>query len=146
MHLQWLGHPITNDPIYSNSKVFTIQLGKGGAGDDEDIIARLSKMGKDELAAALDYYDDMMSEYNTRKGEKMTGELCQVCEAPLYSDPAEHELGIYLHAKKYECLEGGWEFETEEPKWASTEGASELGNGVQDGAFAEQQREKGGDC
>ncbi|KAF8451860.1 RluA family pseudouridine synthase [Terfezia claveryi] len=128
VHLQWLGHPITNDPIYSNGKVFTIDLGKGGAGEDEDIIARLSRMGKDEVAAALDYYDDMMEDYNSRKAEKMTGEVCSICEAPLYSDPGEHELGIYLHAKRYECVEGGWAFETEKPEWASEGEISELGN------------------
>lgn len=110
--------------------MFTIDLGKGGAGEDEDVIARLSKMGKDEVAAALDYYDDMLEDYNTRKAEKMTGEVCELCAAPLYSDPGEHELGIYLHAKRYECVEGGWAFETEKPEWASEEGASELGNGT----------------
>ena len=48
----------------------------------------------------------------------MTGELCDVCQTALYSDPGEHELGIYLHAQKYACAEGNWEYETDLPEWA----------------------------
>ncbi|KAF8470838.1 pseudouridine synthase [Kalaharituber pfeilii] len=118
VHLQWLGHPITNDPIYSNAKVFPTNLGAFGACSDEDVISRLEKMGKEELAAALDYYEDMVDGYVKRKGEKMTGEMCVECQAPLYSDPGEHELGIYLHARRYECIEGGWAYETGVPDWA----------------------------
>ncbi|KAI5811111.1 pseudouridine synthase [Peziza echinospora] len=118
VHLQWLGHPITNDPIYSNLRVWGIELGKEGAGEDEDIITRLSLMGKTEVAHAWDYYNDMMGGYEKGKAEKMTGALCGECEAPLYSDPGEHELGIYLHAKRYECVDGAWSYETEAPEWA----------------------------
>lgn len=59
-----------------------------------------------------------MSEYNKRKAEKMTGEVCEVCDTPLYSDPGAHELGIYLHAVKYADSEGKWSYETGLPAWA----------------------------
>lgn len=120
VHLQFLGHPITNDPIYCNQKVFGIDLGAGDASgaSDEDIMTRLSRMGKSEVADALAYHDEMVDEYNKRKSEKMTGEVCDVCQTPLYSDPGIHELGIYLHAKRYACQEGKWEYETELPAWA----------------------------
>ncbi len=59
-----------------------------------------------------------MSEYNKRKAEKMTGELCKVCDTPLYSDPGAHELGIYLHAVRYADREGRWSYETGLPAWA----------------------------
>ena len=120
VHLQYLGHPIANDPIYCNQRVFGFDLGRGDASADrdEDIIARLSRMGKDEVAEAMAYHDELMEDYNKRKAEKMTGELCDVCQTPLYSDPGRHELGIYLHAKRYECTEGKWAYETELPKWA----------------------------
>ena len=120
VHLQFLGHPITNDPIYSNQRVFGQNLGKGaGSGDDdEDVITRLSKMGKSEVAEAVAYHDEMVDDYNRKKAEKMTGELCDVCQTPLYSDPGAHELGIYLHARKYNCAEGKWSYETELPEWA----------------------------
>lgn len=60
VHLQYIGHPILNDPIYCNRKVWGPNLGKGGEGQDEDIISRLNRMGKDEAADAVAYFDDMV--------------------------------------------------------------------------------------
>ncbi|KAA8912902.1 DRAP deaminase [Sphaerosporella brunnea] len=122
VHLQYLGHPITNDPIYCNRKVFGPSLGKGGEGDDEDIITRLNKMGKSEVAEAEAYHKEIVDEHQKRKAEKMTGELCKICDTPLYSDPGPHELGIYLHAKRYECADGAWAYETSLPDWALEDG------------------------
>lgn len=120
VHLQFLGHPISNDPIYCNQRVFGPSLAAGDAlsDNDEDIISRLSRMGKSEVAEAMAYHDEMMEEYNKKKAEKMTGHLCDICDTPLYSDPGAHELGIYLHARRYACEEGRWEYETSLPEWA----------------------------
>jgi len=120
VHLQFLGHPISNDPIYSNQRVFGPALGQGsdGSDNDENIITRLSRMGKEEVADAIAYHDELVDQYHARKAEKMTGETCDVCDTPLYSDPGPHELGIYLHAKKYGCIEGKWQYETPLPAWA----------------------------
>jgi tRNA pseudouridine32 synthase len=120
VHLQFLGHPIANDPIYCNQRVFGPALGRDDeeSDNDEDIISRLSRMGKDEVAEAVAYHDEMVDEYNKRKAERMTGEACDVCGTPLYSDPGAHELGIYLHAKKYACEEGKWAYESPLPDWA----------------------------
>lgn len=120
VHLQFLGHPISNDPIYCNQRVFGPNLAAGDAESDhdEDIISRLSKMGKSEVAEAMAYHDEMMEEYNKKKAEKMTGQLCEICDTPLYSDPGTHELGIYLHAKRYACQDGKWEYESQLPEWA----------------------------
>ncbi|KAF2762811.1 DRAP deaminase [Pseudovirgaria hyperparasitica] len=120
VHLQFLGHPISNDPIYCNQRVFGSDLGRGhtSSEDEDDIITRLSRMGKDEVADAVAYHDEMVDAYNERKAEKMTGEICERCNTPLYSDPGVHELGIYLHAKKYACMTGAWSYETPLPQWA----------------------------
>jgi tRNA pseudouridine synthase 9 len=118
VHLQFIGHPISNDPIYANQRVWGQNLGKGGDNNDEDIISRLSKMGKEEVAEAVAYHDELVEAYHKRKAEKLSGELCKVCETPLYTDPGVHELGIYLHAKRYECDEGTWSYETPMPPWA----------------------------
>lgn len=120
VHLQFLGHPISNDPIYCNQRVFGQELGRGDdRGDaDEDIMARLAKMGKEEVADAVAYHDEMVDEYNKRKAEKMTGDVCDVCKTALYSDPGIHELGIYLHAKRYADEDGKWSYETPLPQWA----------------------------
>lgn len=120
VHLQFLGHPISNDPIYANQRVWGQSLGKGdeSAENDDDIMTRLSRMGKDEVAEAVAYHDEMVDDYNKRKAEKLTGEVCEVCQTPLYSDPGAHELGIYLHARKYADEAGKWSYETPLPEWA----------------------------
>jgi tRNA pseudouridine32 synthase len=120
VHLQFLGHPISNDPIYCNQRVFGLGLGRGDdvSDEDEDIIGRLSKMGKDEVAEAVAYHDELVDRYEKGKAEKMTGEVCPLCDTPLYSDPGPHELGIYLHARRYSCEEGKWTYETPLPDWA----------------------------
>ncbi|KAF2705729.1 pseudouridine synthase [Pleomassaria siparia CBS 279.74] len=120
VHLQYLGHPISNDPIYANQRVFGPSLGRAHSEDenDEDIMTRLARMGKEDVADAVAYHDEMVDQYNKRKAEKMTGETCDVCDTPLYSDPGAHELGIYLHARRYRCETGRWDYETELPDWA----------------------------
>lgn len=120
VHLQFLGHPIVNDPIYCNQRVFGPDLGyrDASASADEDIIARLSRMGKDQVAEAVAYHEEITEEYNKRKAEKMSGLKCDVCHTPLYSEPGMHEMGIYLHAKRYAANDGSWAFETELPRWA----------------------------
>jgi len=120
VHLQYLGHPIANDPIYSNRRVFGPDLGKlcSSPSTDESIIERLAKMGKEEVSQAVAWHDEMVDEYNTKKAEKLNGEKCEICNTELYSDPGEHEMGIWLHAKRYESSDGSWGYETEMPKWA----------------------------
>lgn len=120
VHLQFLGHPISNDPIYSNQRVFGPNLGKSSStdSDDEDVMTRLARMGKEEVAEAAAYHEEMVGEYQRKKAEKMTGEVCEICDTPLYSDPGQHELGIYLHARKYASADGEWSYETGLPKWA----------------------------
>jgi tRNA pseudouridine synthase 9 len=120
VHLQFLGHPISNDPIYANQRVFGPSLGAASTSDsdDESIMSRLMRMGKDEVAEAVAYHDEMVAAYEKRKAERMTGERCAVCGTELYSDPGQHELGIYLHALRYADVEGKWSYETGLPGWA----------------------------
>jgi len=228
VHLQFLGHPISNDPIYSNRRVFGANLAKGdSSGDhDDEIKERLGKMGKTEVADAYAYnatkpiqtetdsngineatssndtnglsgiekdmaelgitqthqitptqlellraqelhrnygptadykalhhgtlhagnlspepsnptqskeedpayaelvkqHDEMVQDYNIRKGEKLTGEICDICQTPLYSDPGPHELGIYLHALAYADVEGKWRYTSPLPEWTRAPG------------------------
>lgn len=122
VHLQFLGHPIQNDPIYANQRVWGFDLGQddadGSHNTDEDVISRLSRMGKDEVAEAVVYYDEMVDKYEKRRAEKMTGELCDVCQTPLYSDPGSHELSLWLHSLRYEDSGGSWSYTSPLPKWA----------------------------
>ena len=127
VHLQYLGFPISNDPIYCNQQVFGPSLGyqDASASADEDIISRLSRMGKEEVADALAYHEEIVNVYTKAKAEKMNGELCAVCHTPLYLDPGVHELGIYLHARRYACQDGNWGYETPLPDWALPPGDRE---------------------
>ncbi|KAF1814924.1 pseudouridine synthase [Eremomyces bilateralis CBS 781.70] len=120
VHLQFLGHPIANDPIYANQRVFGPSLGADddSASNDDDIISRLDRMGKQEVAEAVAYHDEVVDRYQKQKAERLTGEMCDVCHAPLYSDPGSHELGIWLHARKYACSNGKWSYESPLPDWA----------------------------
>ncbi|CAL5873295.1 uncharacterized protein PFLUO_LOCUS7566 [Penicillium psychrofluorescens] len=145
VHLQFLGHPITNDPIYSNRRVFGPGLGRHEttADRDEEIIERLSHMGKTELPDTISYrthltaapnvppgtdplvVEEIMSreqaaaaeDYAKRKGERLSGELCDVCGTELYSDPGVHELGIFLHAVAYADKAGEWGYRSKMPNW-----------------------------
>ncbi|KAI1325135.1 pseudouridine synthase [Xylariaceae sp. FL0255] len=122
VHLQHLGHPIQNDPIYANQKVWGFDLGcndpEAVQNTDEDIISRLDRMGKEDVADAIAYYDEVVDEYHKKKAEKMSGELCEVCDTPLYTDPGEQELSLWLHSLRYEDAGGSWKYVSPLPDWA----------------------------
>ena len=147
VHLQFLGHPISNDPIYSNRRVFGPGLGKNEDTEDRDdeIVDRLSSMGKTDLAddtvpyrthltavpsvppdADPSVIEEIMSreheaavhEYHQRRGERLSGKHCRVCGTELYTDPSPHELGIFLHAIAYADNGGGWKYRSKMPSWA----------------------------
>lgn len=122
VHLQFLGHPIQNDPIYANQKVWGFDLGSGdadgGRDTDEDIMTRLSRMGKEEAADAVAYHDELVRGYESRKAELMTGRKCEVCDAPLYTDPGGQELSLWLHSLRYQAAGGEWGYTTPLPAWA----------------------------
>ncbi len=122
VHLQFLGHPIENDPIYANRRVWGYDLGcndaDGSQVRDEDIITRLDRMGKNEVAEAVAYYDEMVDEYHKRQAERMSGDACEECDTPLYTDPGLHELSLWLHSLRYEDAGGAWSFVSPLPKWA----------------------------
>ncbi|KAI1762616.1 pseudouridine synthase [Hypoxylon sp. FL1150] len=122
VHLQHLGHPIQNDPIYANQRVWGLKLGYNDPealeNTDDDIITRLNRMGKEEVADAVAYHDEMVDEYYKRKAEKMSGKLCEVCDTPLYTDPGLQELSLWLHSLRYEDSGGSWSYLSPLPVWA----------------------------
>ncbi|KAI0156788.1 pseudouridine synthase [Xylariaceae sp. FL1272] len=136
VHLQHLGHPIENDPIYANRGVWGIKLGCNDPdaveNSDEDIITRLNRMGKEDVADAVAYHDEMVDQYYKKKAEKMSGELCEVCDTPLYTDPGEQELSLWLHSLRYEDAGGSWKYVSPLPDWAlpptGVSGPTEVGD------------------
>lgn len=139
VHLQFLGHPIQNDPIYANQKVWGFDLGYNDPdavqNSDEDIISRLSRMGKEDVADAVAYHDEVVDEYHKKRAEKMSGEACEVCNTPLYTDPGEQELSLWLHSLRYEDAGGTWKYVSPLPSWAlppdGTSGPTQVG-GIED--------------
>jgi hypothetical protein len=138
VHLQHLGHPIANDPIYANPQIFPTADDIENA-DDDLLIARLDDMGKSVAATTLaDDTSKVSIEAeknitpvhgleNPEMREMWSGEVCDVCGTQLYLDPSPGELEIWLHAWKYggkyapesEGEEGKeWSFQSEIPEWA----------------------------
>jgi tRNA pseudouridine synthase 9 len=201
VHLQFLGHPISNDPIYSNRRVFGPDLGKNdsSADLDEEIIDRLMAMGRTEVpdigpvetpkpkpvpptrpsseqpsgeqstisdkgeekdqvsyrthfttppllppgtsasvveAIMTKEHEAAVAEYQKRKGERLSGEKCDVCGTELYTDPGVHELGIFLHAVAYSDAHGEWSYRSKMPSWArppkGVEGPTEVPEWVEE--------------
>ncbi|KAI9368091.1 hypothetical protein BJX61DRAFT_537539 [Aspergillus egyptiacus] len=146
VHLQFLGHPISNDPIYSNRRVFGPDLGKNddSAAHDTEIIDRLMQMGRTELPDTVSYrthfttppllppgtdtsvveaimskeHEAAVEAYQKNKGERLSGQTCDVCGTELYTDPGVHELGIFLHAVAYSDSLGEWLYRSKMPSWA----------------------------
>lgn len=109
VHLQYMGHPIANDPIYANKYVWGDLLGKEGDGDTDTIISRLDRIGKDVATSTWMYPE--------QQGEVLAGASCDVCGAELYTDPGINDLDLWLHAYKYEAANKSWSYSTRYPTW-----------------------------
>lgn len=100
VHLQYLGYPIVNDPLY-NHTVFGPTKGKGGdIGDktNEQLIQELIKIHTAENFIALDIEPDMNNVKETNKAE--VEHDCYEC-SQTYTDPKPEQLHMFLHAYKY---------------------------------------------
>lgn len=121
VHLQYIGHPIANDPIYSNEWVWGPNLGKNNEGDSVEIESKLNQIG--HTVPASTFIKPVKEELNKEdQGEILTGEKCEVCKTDLYSDPSSNDLDLWLHALTYSSKEQGtensWSYETSFPEWA----------------------------
>ncbi|KAJ2498616.1 DRAP deaminase [Coemansia sp. RSA 1972] len=137
VHLQFLGFPVANDPLYNNEEVWGRAMGKNGAlpqlaethDNVDNEIERPSKMvGKCDgdqkndswktlVRRMEDWKDrqDMIEHVNECVGEKGP-QVCDKCSNPVLPDPRPDELCIWLHAWRYSGP--GWAYETELPEWA----------------------------
>lgn len=124
VHLQYLGHPIINDPIYSSPDIWGDNLGKNGEFDKDEVYEKLEKVGKTMLSSSwLHRNNDNSNLKVSNSGELLTGEKCDICEQDLYTDPNPNDLELYLHAYKYESKSSDseheeWSYSTELPEWA----------------------------
>lgn len=110
VHLQYLGHPIANDPIYSNEFVWGSNLGKNNEYDLDKVVENLDRIGKDRAVSTWIHPEE--------DGEVLSGETCSICQTNLYTDPGFNDLELWLHAYKYSAADNSWSYKTEYPEWA----------------------------
>lgn len=117
VHLQYLGFPIANDPIYSNKEVWGEALGKGGLNNFDDVILKLDTLGKTNSMGSWMYpcIKDNSTESQMAK--------CPECNVDIPPDPSEHELELWLHAYCYKSKDilsedDSWSYKTPFPNWA----------------------------
>ncbi|OBA21841.1 pseudouridine synthase [Metschnikowia bicuspidata var. bicuspidata NRRL YB-4993] len=112
VHLQYMGHPIANDPIYASEYVWgNPDLGKGCSGvPDPALIARLDTIGKSRACSTWIHPQE--------DGEVLSEDTCPECQAPLYTDPGPNDLDLWLHAYKYEAEDKLWSYKADYPEWA----------------------------
>ncbi|KAJ3271143.1 RNA pseudouridylate synthase domain containing protein 2 [Terramyces sp. JEL0728] len=99
VHLQYLGYPIANDPLYCSS-AWGDKL-KDGPLSQEDSVAVVNNVTSRVFAKDAEVKDYL--------------EGCDGC-INKRQDPKPEQLVIWLHSLKYEGE--GWEFETGLPEWA----------------------------
>ena len=119
VHLQFLGHPIINDPLY-NSPVFGPQKGKNGitGKTDEQLIEDLIAFHNAEehaLKVDVNNDDDTKNENTLLKRTFPIDPHCYECKVD-YKNPRPEELVMYLHAFSY--AGNDWCYKTEIPDWA----------------------------
>ena len=103
VHLQYLGHPIINDPIYANRRVFGSKLAvhDSSSAQDEEIKRRLANMGKTEVASAIDYDNSVEQTLQTclpPESQPLSGGPKKTDHGGLpFSSPAEFDSFVAQH-------------------------------------------------
>ncbi|KAI8836807.1 pseudouridine synthase [Chytriomyces cf. hyalinus JEL632] len=146
VHLQFLGFPIANDPLYANEAYWGKDLAKGGGADASEVSKRVKsikfkrmlaedkvessdgknheKRFKSDHESASSNPETLESRNHQNGNSNEANALDQDNEDPFpcpwcinpIPDPPEDEKSIFLHAWKYKG--DGWEYETEKPAWA----------------------------
>jgi tRNA pseudouridine32 synthase len=118
LHLQYLGYPIHNDPLYNNVFWRNILLKddeKDAIYKSSDWIQKVKSMAQSLSKSSLFHQEDF-SDY-PETSFSTSSALCPDCENPL-PDPDPLAMRIDLHAYKYEGPMGT--FSTSLPEWAVT--------------------------
>nr|XP_002128102.1 RNA pseudouridylate synthase domain-containing protein 2 isoform X2 [Ciona intestinalis] len=119
VHLQYLGFPIINDPIYNHpawgEERFKVGRCTRGLGEVVDQISKQFLQTKDEQKQIMKESLASMSEAPAVDGDRYAPS-CVECIKPL-PDPNPQSLFIYLHALSYKGPD--WEFKTNMPAWAN---------------------------
>uniref|UniRef100_A0A8B9UBY4 Pseudouridine synthase n=1 Tax=Anas zonorhyncha TaxID=75864 RepID=A0A8B9UBY4_9AVES len=124
VHLQYLGYPIVNDPIY-NMEAWGPEKGKGGkiGKTDEELLKALveehrSKQSLDVLGISEEDLNTNAENQDSELGScenKKKDPLCVECKTSR-RDPSPKELVMYLHALRYKGAE--FDYCSKMPEWA----------------------------
>lgn len=141
VHLQWMGHPIVNDPLY-NDTIFGPQKGREGdfgGKTDEELVRDLIRAHNvenwhpnadgqplppttpdvsEKTTTAVDACTQTGMELPDSRFDPNKASVdpyCLDCRFQ-YRDPEPKNLVMYLHAYKYSGP--GWEYKTPMPTWA----------------------------
>lgn len=110
VHLQWLGYPIYNDPLYNNDKVDKLKNFF-----DTINIQRFKEPENDASEANVSpLVDSDIQKEKTEAPNEIELE-CLDCRAH-FEDPKPDDLYQYLHSYAYTSKD--WSFKTELPIWA----------------------------
>ncbi|XP_067947120.1 pseudouridylate synthase RPUSD2-like [Watersipora subatra] len=130
VHLQYLGHPIVNDPLY-NDDVWGKDKGKNGeyGKSDNELYEDLVAMHNSKFFETDLMLPDETSLTPAQTDIRLTSDPnCDYCKKR-YKDPHPDKLVMYLHSLSYKGPD--WEFRTEEPAWAQTDWKSTSKNQLQ---------------
>ncbi|KAG9290999.1 hypothetical protein G9A89_012871 [Geosiphon pyriformis] len=99
VHLQYLGYPIANDPLYARSSLWGSQMGKGGV----------------DKSSAKHIIEKLVTQDSSKPpGEKP----CQAATAAVIIVESMDELQSREHLTPENSSGIGWHYETELPEWA----------------------------
>ena len=120
VHLQYLGFPISNDPLY-NSVAWGPNLGKGGIyhKSKEQLIEDLHANHNILLHQALETGDleSVDKSQNNSVSSKYFDENCDECSSGMTYNIDHESLILYLHAYRYRSTEKDWDYHTDLPEW-----------------------------
>ncbi|KAJ3187732.1 RNA pseudouridylate synthase domain containing protein 2 [Gaertneriomyces sp. JEL0708] len=129
VHLQYLGHPIANDPIYC-CDIWGADFGKGGVPKEkiDTVISELTphvfpQKNMDAVTATLERSEVPSTINPSTEGPASVDPTCAECLVRR-ADPIPEQLQIYLHSYKYAW--DGHEYETPIPAWAKEDYTGDL--------------------
>lgn len=113
VHLQYLGYPIANDPLYSKTEIWGNQCGKGGVNKEtiDKVIENMMALGFPNLERKNEIdnneNNNNSNEINNNENNNNNQEkerpswYVESCEDCIHPKPDPHQMCIWLHAYSY---------------------------------------------
>merc|ERR1711892_1251057 len=122
VHLQFLGFPISNDPLYNCQEIFGQDKGKGGnfGKSREQLVKDYVKHNNtgENMVDSNKYDMEPQSQQTDHNSQSNLYDdpHCSECKEPS-KDPSPSSLVMFLHALQYSG--DGWSYQTQLPHWAN---------------------------